>query len=110
VNSARSAIRSPVSPRYDAMLLPLSALLPLKSYARLDWLLVSRGVLIGVMTLPGVRVNGYQHLGVRWANLAWLIVFIAVVWWGSRRSARPGTVPEVALGDRIGESSPAPAA
>jgi hypothetical protein len=54
--------------------------------------------MLGVMTLPGVRVNGYQHLGVRWANLAWLLVFVGVVWWGSRRQEDPPeAVPEPAV-------------
>lgn len=70
-------------PWYDAMLLPLAALLP---YRRLDALLVVRGVMLAVMTLPGVRVNGYQHLGVRWADLVWLAVFVVAVWRVSRRT------------------------
>jgi hypothetical protein len=93
-------------PWYDAMMLPLLALMP---YGRMDWLLIVRGVLIGVMTLPGVRVNGYQHLGVRWANLAWLILFVAVVWWRYRHRVSPDALPDVPSDDRIGESSPAPA-
>ncbi len=94
-------------PWYDAMLLPLLAVLPRTPYARLDWLLILRGVMLGVMTLPGVRVSGYQHLGVRWANLAWLILFVAAVWWGTRRNAdtEPATEPAA----RAGEASPAPA-
>ncbi len=68
-------------PWYDAMLLPLAALLP---YRCLDALIVARGVMLAVMTLPGVRVNGYQHLGVRWADLVWLIVFVVAVWRASR--------------------------
>jgi hypothetical protein len=85
-------------PWYDAMLLPLSAVLPLTPYAGLDRLLIVRGVMLGVMTLPGVRVSGYQHLGVRWANLAWLIVFVGAVWWGSRREEDPPeVVPEAAV-------------
>jgi hypothetical protein len=71
-------------PWYDAMMLPLLAALPLAPYARLDWLLITRGLIMGVMTLPGVRVDGYQHLGVRWVNLAWLLLFVAAVWRGSR--------------------------
>jgi hypothetical protein len=82
-------------PWYDAMLLPLAAVLPLTPYAWLDRLLVIRGVMLGVMTLPGVRVSGYQHLGVRWANLAWLLLFVAAVWRASRREQKPpDTVPE----------------
>jgi hypothetical protein len=72
-------------PWYDAMLLPLLAVLPMRPYARLDGLLVVRGVILAVMTLPGVRVDGYQHLAVRWLNLAWLLVFVATVWRGTRR-------------------------
>jgi hypothetical protein len=80
-------------PWYDATLLPLLALLPMVPYARLDRLLVLRGVLLAVMTLPGVHVNGYQHLGVRWANLAWLLAFVAAVWWGSRHESPGGLRP-----------------
>jgi len=76
-------------PWYDAILLSLLAALPLARYAGLDWLLVLRGVFLGVMTLPGVRVDGYQHLGVRWVNLAWLVLFVIVVWRGSRRAPGP---------------------
>jgi hypothetical protein len=97
-------------PWYDAMLLPLLATLPMTPYAGLDRLVVFRGVLLAVLTLPGVRVNGYQHLGVRWANLCWLLVFVATVWWGSRRRVRPDTVPQLGTDERIGQSSPAPAA
>jgi hypothetical protein len=95
-------------PWYDAMVLPLLAVLPLKPYARLDRLIIIRGVLIALMTLPGVRVNGYQHLGVRWVNLVWLIVFLVYVWRETRsRESTPDSGPEV---DRpVGESSPAPA-
>jgi hypothetical protein len=96
-------------PWYDAMLMSLIAVLPMTPYARLDWLLIGRGVLLAVMTLPGVRVNGYQHLGVRWVNLVWLIVFLVVVWRGTGREA-PGTSSGAAPDDQIiGESSPAPA-
>ncbi|MEV0404567.1 hypothetical protein [Actinoallomurus sp. NPDC050550] len=79
-------------PWYDAMLLPMLALLP---YRRLDWTVIVRGVMLGVFTLPGVRVNGYQHLGVRWANLLWLAVFVLVVWRTSRRApaAEPPAEP-----------------
>ncbi|GLY91125.1 hypothetical protein Airi02_090540 [Actinoallomurus iriomotensis] len=72
-------------PWYDAMLLPLLAVLPLRPYARLDGPLVVRGVMLAVMTLPGVRVDGYQHLAVRWLNLVWLLVFAGAVWHGTRR-------------------------
>jgi hypothetical protein len=94
-----TTLASPLQyPWYDAMLLPLLAVLPLTPYAGLDRLLIARGVMLGVMTLPGVRVNGYQHLGVRWANLAWLLVFVGVVWWGSRRQEDPPeAVPEAAV-------------
>lgn len=73
-------------PWYDAMLLPLLAILPLTPYAYLDRLLVARGVMMGLMTLPGVRITGYQHVGVRWTNLAWLLIFVVTVWRGSRRA------------------------
>jgi hypothetical protein len=94
-----TTLASPLQyPWYDAMLLPLLAALPLAPYARLDRLLILRGVMLGVMTLPGVRVSGYQHLGVRWANLAWLLLFAGAVWWGSRRSEDPPeAVPEEAV-------------
>ncbi|MDN3357149.1 hypothetical protein [Actinomadura sp. DC4] len=75
-------------PWYDAMLLPLLALVP---YERLDGFVVIRGVVLGVMTLPGVRVSGYQHLGVRWVDLAWLAVFVVAVW----RCSRPRSTPPV---------------
>jgi hypothetical protein len=95
-------------PWYDAMMLPLLAALPLAPYARLDRLLIVRGVMLAVMTLPGVRVDGYQHLGVRWVNLVWLIVFVVTVWRGTRRAEEP---PEaLPTPDLTGESSPAPAA
>jgi hypothetical protein len=81
-------------PWYDAMLLPLLAVLPLAPYARLDRLLVLRGVLLGVLTLPGVRVGGYQHLGVRWADLAWLVIFVLAVRHGSRAAPPPTAAGE----------------
>lgn len=90
-------------PWYDAMLLPLLAVLPMRPYARLDGLLVVRGVFLAVMTLPGVRVDGYQHLAVRWLNLAWLLVFVAAVWHGTRRrpevpaAAEPAAEPVAEL-------------
>ncbi len=89
-------------PWYDAMLLPLLAAAPLVPYAGLDRLLVARGMLLAVMTLPGVRVNGYQHLWVRWANLIWLAVFLYVVWRGSRPTA-PADVPGTPVESRSGE-------
>ena len=94
-----TTLASPLQyPWYDAMLLPLLAALPLSPYARLDRLLILRGVMLGVMTLPGVRVSGYQHLGVRWLNLAWLLLFAGAVWWGSRPSEDPPEpVPEAAV-------------
>jgi hypothetical protein len=81
------------------MLLPLLAVLPLTPYAGLDRLVILRGMMLGVMTLPGVRVSGYQHLGVRWANLAWLLLFAGAVWWGSRRRSEdpPEAAPEAAV-------------
>jgi hypothetical protein len=91
-------------PWYDAMLLPMLALLP---YRRLDWTVIVRGVILAVFTLPGVRVNGYQHLGVRWANLVWLAVFVAVVWWGTRRTAAEPPAESAVLTPP--SSSPAPA-
>jgi MFS family permease len=99
-------------PWYDAMLLPMLALLP---YRRLDWTVVVRGTMLGVFTLPGVRVNGYQHLGVRWANLLWLAVFVLVVWRTSRRTpaAEPPVEPSTLLPPAppsASPSSPAPAA
>ncbi|MCO5999163.1 hypothetical protein [Actinoallomurus rhizosphaericola] len=97
-------------PWYDAMLLPILALL---SYRRLDWMLILRGVMLGVFTLPGVRVNGYQHFYVRWANLVWLIVFIVVVWWGTRRTGAEPSAESPALTSPSSvsppSSSPAPA-
>jgi hypothetical protein len=94
-----TTLASPLQyPWYDAMLLPLLAALPTSPYTRLDRLLILRGMMLGVMTLPGVRVSGYQHLGVRWANLAWLLVFVGAVWWGSRREEEPPeAVPEAAF-------------
>ena len=89
-------------PWYDAMLLPLLAAAPLAPYAGLDRLLVARGMLLAVMTLPGVRVNGYQHLWVRWANLIWLAVFLYVVGRGSRPTA-PADVPGTPVESRSGE-------
>jgi hypothetical protein len=96
-------------PWYDAMLLPLLALAPMAPYARLDWLIVFRGVLLAVFTLPGVRVNGYQHFGVRWANLVWLAIFVVVVWRGSRRTVPPAALPDAEPDERLSASSPAPA-
>ncbi|GAA4606698.1 hypothetical protein GCM10023195_24520 [Actinoallomurus liliacearum] len=97
-------------PWYDAMLLPILALLP---YRRLDWTLIVRGVMLGLFTLPGVRVNGYQHLGVRWANLLWLLVFVFMVWWGTRRTAAEPPAEATALAPPSAasppSSSPAPA-
>ncbi|MFL6052946.1 MAG: hypothetical protein ACJ72W_08545 [Actinoallomurus sp.] len=96
-------------PWYDAMLLPTLALLP---YRRLDWMLIVRGVMLGLFTLPGVRVNGYQHFGVRWANLLWLIVFVLLVWRGTRRTAveSPTDAPAPAAPSSASPpSSPAPA-
>ncbi|GAA0331559.1 hypothetical protein NE235_20640 [Actinoallomurus spadix] len=97
-------------PWYDAMLLPILALLPY----RLDWTLIARGVMLGLCTLPGVRVNGYQHFYVRWANLVWLAVFIVVVWWGTRRTAAgpPAESPGPTSPSSVApppSSSPAPA-
>lgn len=79
---------------YDAMLLPALALLPLAPYARLDRLVVARGIMMGVMTLPGVRVTGYQHVGVRWLNLAWLLLFVVAVWRGTRAEDAAGGADE----------------
>jgi hypothetical protein len=82
-------------PWYDAMLLPLLALLPLAPYARLDRLLILRGVIMGLMTLPGVEVDGVRHVAVRWVNLAWLLYFVVAVWRGSRRDeGAPGPESE----------------
>ncbi|MEV5706708.1 hypothetical protein [Actinoallomurus sp. NPDC052274] len=97
-------------PWYDAMLLPILALLP---YRRLDRTLIARGVMLALCTLPGVRVNGYQHFYVRWANLVWLAVFIVVVWWGTRRAAAgpPADSPGLTSPSSVSppSSSPAPA-
>jgi hypothetical protein len=72
-------------------------------------MLIVRGVMLGLFTLPGVRVNGYQHFGVRWANLVWLIVFLLIVWRGTRPTAAepPAEAPVLATPS---SSSPAPAA